>query len=84
MARENPGVAEVIDECPKTGKVCYRSRIRALIALAKLKDNNPMDAHIPIRAYKCPYCGLHHLTSQEDRLCPPLKKELKDSKRQQK
>jgi hypothetical protein len=59
----------VTDECPETGKVCYKTRIRAIQALAKLKDKNPMDAHIPIRAYKCPFCGLHHLTSQEDRLC---------------
>jgi hypothetical protein len=57
----------VTDECPTTGKVCYKSRVRALIALAKIKDNNPMDSHYPIRAYKCPYCKFHHLTSQEER-----------------
>jgi hypothetical protein len=63
----------MIATCP-TGKVCYKSRIRALMALAKIKDTAVLDSPHPIRAYRCLICKQHHLTSQEERSCPQEKK----------
>jgi len=61
-------------ECP-SGKVCYKSRIRALMALAKIKDTAALDTPHPIRAYRCLICKQHHLTSQEERVMPTTRKE---------
>ena len=50
--------------CP-TGKMPYRSRLRALIALCKIQwQDDP--AHQEKRVYQCRRCGYWHLTSQEE------------------
>lgn len=42
--------------CP-SGKAWYRTKLDAMMALARVQDG-------PRRAYPCPMCGSWHLTSQ--------------------
>lgn len=52
--------------CAITGKVAYRdqeSAKRALSTTSKLSGNN---GRVPVRWYKCGFCGHFHLTGQED------------------
>lgn len=53
--------------CKETGKVCYTIReAKQTISLFKchwIKKNKK----IPVRYYKCEYCGFYHLTHYHNR-----------------
>jgi len=55
--------------CRVTGKVCYTSKIKALLALVKIEEVGPRTegGPIPKRTYLCEFCNRFHLTSQEER-----------------
>lgn len=46
--------------CSRTGKVMFRSKLQADIALARLRW---LDAG-QVRTYRCEFCNCWHLTSQ--------------------
>ena len=50
------------------GKIRYPNRKRALTALNNLRapHSNATKRTAPKRVYKCPFCGDHHLTKQEE------------------
>jgi hypothetical protein len=51
-----------VTEC-KSGKVRYRDGIAAMLALAKIRNDEPA-GHTEKRAYKCRDCHGWHLTSR--------------------
>ncbi|MCP2339565.1 hypothetical protein [Actinomadura rupiterrae] len=54
--------------CP-TGKVRFRDRIAATLALATIqRQGRPDRDKTEIRAYRCPTCSGWHLTSQRPRV----------------
>ncbi len=55
--------------CRVTGKVCYTSKIKALLALVKIEEVGPKEEGglIPKRVYRCEFCGDFHLTQQDER-----------------
>ena len=48
--------------CEVTGKISYRDRIAALLALSSCRHNRR--ARMEHRAYRCPCCGNWHLTKK--------------------
>ncbi|GAA1593756.1 hypothetical protein GCM10009678_89940 [Actinomadura kijaniata] len=54
--------------CP-TGKVRFRDRIAATLALATIQRNDrPGRDKLEARVYRCPSCGGWHLTSGKSRV----------------
>lgn len=53
-----------------TGKVAHPTLENALVALHKLKDKIREEGAVPyVRAYKCQFCGKHHIgNSMKSRL----------------
>lgn len=56
---------------PNGGVVCVKERLRdghqAFAELERIALQTPKGDHIPIRAYRCTFCGGWHLTSQNAR-----------------
>lgn len=52
-----------LPRCPKTGKLAYRTRLKALRAAIKRMSK----CNVRLTAYSCPNCGDWHLTSQVER-----------------
>lgn len=46
----------------ESGKIRYRTEEQAVEALAVIRAQ-PRTNHTPVRAYACPACGGHHLSS---------------------
>lgn len=53
--------------CRVTGKVSYRDVESAKRALATTSKLAGQDGRVPLRWYRCGYCGQFHLTGQENR-----------------
>ena len=54
--------------CQRTGKVRFHDEKSANIALNDLvahKEEMDEDRELPVRSYRCPYCGGWHWTSRE-------------------
>lgn len=45
-------------------KVGYHDQARSLTALAVLREKSQAE-RVPVRTYRCPRCGMWHLTSRE-------------------
>ncbi len=49
--------------CSEVNKVCYsQRRAGEVLRLAKIRKNHHVKKNIPLRSYKCKYCGCWHLT----------------------
>jgi hypothetical protein len=52
----------------RTGKVRYRDRVAALVALAQVRrTDSPNRPKQEVRAYRCPLCRGWHLTARRGR-----------------
>ena len=49
----------------KCGKVSYSTSLEAYMALETIRQRGPIKDSTPVRHYKCPLCGKHHLTSKK-------------------
>ena len=59
----------------KCKKVSYSSQVFALEDLIRIVKKSDRDT-VPIRAYKCDFCGKWHLTSHKDKLEDKIQKYL--------
>lgn len=50
--------------CPRTGKIQYKDRIAAMLALAEIQRQDRPGRHEK-DVYKCRFCKKYHLTSME-------------------
>ena len=55
-------VPEIPESICSSNKVCFTNRLAAVFALVKLEQVSTRE-RIPRRAYLCPECKQHHLTS---------------------
>lgn len=49
--------------CQATGKIQYRDRLAARLALASINRKKDTRQHLEHHEYRCPYCLSWHLTS---------------------
>lgn len=56
--------------CDRTGKKMYKDAADAKRAITNIKGqvgrNLPDTGKVPMRAYRCPFCGGLHLTSEKE------------------
>ena len=63
----NGEVINVPKKCKRTDKELYIDKVQAELALLRVRSlpQTRRAYSVPIRTYKCEFCGYYHLTSQE-------------------
>ena len=59
----------IMKRCSATGKKKHADELEAAMALGRIRSSAAArldpDRKLPIRYYRCGFCGFYHLTSQE-------------------